>query len=131
VAPALVAQEILGKQLDQGRKRKKTGRNGVHDPDNNEPNFRVGAVERMGGKTDCLADWCSIFPLVLRRGNDGAGSTRVKPYANAISQGCHVLSPHSMTEILEPSARPSNVSATDCQHAVRVMERDGTTYDGK
>lgn len=62
--------------------------------------------------------------------------TYVKPYANAMSHGCHVLSPHSMTEILEPSARPSKVSNTAlvyfykaCAGVQLTVKNDGNQQD--
>ncbi|POR36132.1 Uncharacterized protein TPAR_03671 [Tolypocladium paradoxum] len=56
VAPALVAEEVLGQQLDERGKRQQARRDGVHDADDDEPDLRVRAVERVRREPDGLAD---------------------------------------------------------------------------
>lgn len=61
VTPALVAQKIFRKELDKGCKRKQTGRNGIHDSNEDETDFGIGAVEHMRSKANGLTDRCPII----------------------------------------------------------------------
>lgn len=53
--PALVTEEVLGKKLNQRGKSEESSRNGIHDANDNEASFGVGAVECVGSKADSLS----------------------------------------------------------------------------
>lgn len=65
MAPALIAEEIFRKQLHQRCEREETGGNGVHDSNDDEADFRVGAVEHVCCETNCLTDWGSTYTSLL------------------------------------------------------------------
>lgn len=56
VAPAGVAEKVLGEELDQGGKGQQASRDGIHDADEDEADLGVGAIERVRGESDGLTD---------------------------------------------------------------------------
>lgn len=57
--PAVVAEEVLGEQLDEGGEDEQARRDGVHGAHQDQAKGRVRAVERVRGEADRLADGCA------------------------------------------------------------------------
>ncbi len=55
----MVAEKVLGKELDQGRKHKQTRGDCIHGADEDETEFGVGAVQGVCGEANGLTNWSS------------------------------------------------------------------------
>lgn len=52
--PAIVAEKVLGQELDERLERQQPRRNRIHTTDNQKSNLRVLAIKRVCCKTDSL-----------------------------------------------------------------------------
>lgn len=78
-SPAFVTEEVLRKKLNQRGKGEKSSRNGIHDTNNNEASFRVGAVECVGSKADSLPQRSTDANVSGRYSTNGSFNTYVHP----------------------------------------------------